>query len=139
MTVLRRTWLATLLLLLASTAVWWKVAGWEATWGHVLPTLLVAPPIWWVVVGRQPMPRLWRGIVGGGLAGFVTQSAQDIPDVLSALAHRGTGTGEGGLAAGAALFVLLVIAVVATFGGALLGLTALLIERSGARKPASSV
>ena len=133
MTVLRRTWLATSLFVLASTVVWWKLSGWSVASRQILPTLCLTPLLWWFIVGRRTRPHILRGVVAGGLAGFVTQSAQDIPEVLGLLAHRGTGTGEDQLVAGVSLFLFFVIGVVATLGGALLGLTTLLIERRGAR------
>jgi hypothetical protein len=71
-----------------------------------------------------------RGAVAGGLAGFVAQSAQDIPKVLSFFVHRGIGTGEDRIAAGLSVAVYFVIGIVATLGGALLGLTTILIQRS---------
>jgi hypothetical protein len=129
MTVLRRTWLPTTLFVVASVAAWWKVIGLEATLRHLFPTLLLTPLMWWFIVGRQARPHLVRGVLAGGLTGFVTQSAQDIPDFLSFFAHRGTGTGEDQLVAGVAMAVLLFFGIVATLGGALLGLTTILIQR----------
>jgi hypothetical protein len=129
MAVLRKTWLATSLFVLVSTAVWWRLIDWSVASKQLLPTLLLTPLMWWFIVGRQARPHLVRGVLAGGLTGFVTQSAQDIPEFLSLFAHRGTGTGEGQLVAGVSMAVFFFFGVVATLGGALLGLTTILIQR----------
>jgi hypothetical protein len=129
MTVFRRTWLPTTLFVIAAVAAWWKLIDLEAAWRHLFPTLLLSPLIWWFVAGRQARPHLARGVLAGGLTGFVTQSAQNIPEFLSLFAHRGTGTGEDQLVAGVSMAVFLLFGVVATLGGALLGLTTILIQR----------
>jgi hypothetical protein len=129
MTVLGRTWLATTLFVLTAMAVWWKLIDLEAAWRHLLPTLLLTPLIWWVVVGRQPKTRLWHGIIGGALTGFVTQSAQNVPDFLRLFVHRGTGDGEDQAIAIASVTVYLLIGLGATILGALVGLVAVVAER----------
>lgn len=129
MTVLRRTWLATALFVLVSSTAWWRLIDLAAVGRHLLPTLLVTPLIWWIVVGRYSEPRLWRGIVGGALAGFVSQSAQNIPDCWQLYTHRGMGTGEDHLVSGVSLAVFFLIGLVATLVGALVGLVAVVAQR----------
>ncbi len=131
MTVLRRTWLATALFVLVSTTTWWLLIDWSVARGQFLQTVLLTPLIWWIVVGRQPSPRLWRGIVGGALAGIVTQAAQHIPELwnIFSLSRRNPGNGEDQAMAIAAVAVYLLIGVWATILGALVGLVAVVIQR----------
>ncbi len=129
MTLLRRTWMATAMFVLASIVAWQRFIDWEAAWRHVLPTLFLTPLVWWVLVGWQPKPRLWRGIVGGALTGFVTQAAENIPLIWGLVSRRGTYKGDEGFGAMAALAVLLLICFWAIILGALVGLVAAAIQR----------
>ena len=129
MTVLRKTWIATVMFVLASTVAWQMFVDWESAWSHVLPTLLVSPLVWWFVVGRRPKPGLWRGILGGALTGFVTQAAENIPLIWGLVTARGSYKGDEGFGAMAALAVLLLICVWAIVLGALVGLLATVIQR----------
>lgn len=129
MVVLRRTWLATALFVLASSVVWWRLLDVDAAQRHLYPTLLLSPLIWWGVVARQLKPRLWRGSVGGALAGAVTQSVQNVPDLWRLIVHRGAGNGEDQAIAIASVAVYLLIGVCATLLGALLGTVALVVQR----------
>ena len=129
MVVLRRTWLSTTLFVLVSTAVWWKIAGWGTVWKQLPPTLLLSPLVWWFMVGRQSRPPFVRGVLAGGIVGFVTQSAQDIPKLMHLFARRGTGDGEDQLIAVASATVYLWIGLCATVIGALLGFLATVVQR----------
>jgi hypothetical protein len=129
MNVFRTTWLATAVFVIVSTVVWWRLIDWSIAWEQLIPTLLLTPLIWWFVVGRRAQPQLVRGVVGGGLAGFVTQSARNIPRIASLYAHRGTGNGEDQAIAVASVAIYLFVAVGATLIGALLGFAVVLIQR----------
>ena len=129
MTLPRRTWLATALFALVSTAVWANLSGWGTAWKQLLPTLLVTPVVWWFMAGRHARPHLMRGALAGGLAGFITQSAQDVPKILGLYAQRGSASGEDQAVAVASVTVYLLIGVCATLVGALLGLVAVVVQR----------
>jgi hypothetical protein len=129
MIVFRRTWLPTVLFLLVSTVVWWRLVGWSIAGRQLLPTLLFAPVVWWFVVGRRTRPHLFRGVVGGAITGFVTQSAQDIPKAWGLLSRRGTFVGDDQAVAMVSFGVYLSIGVCATALGALVGLVAVAVQR----------
>ena len=129
MTVFRRTWVATALFTLIAALVWQGIVGWGGAWRYFLPAVVLSPPIWWIVVGRERRPRLWRGMVGGALTGYVTQSARDVPAVWHLIVHRQTGTAENQLGSAASFVVYVFIGACAITGGALIGLVAQVIQR----------
>ena len=129
MRVVRRTWLMTGLSALVSTVIWWWIGGWSIARRELLHTLLFTPPVWWIMVARLAKPRLWRGVVGGALVGFVTQSAEDVPKVWNLYLQRGTGDGEAQATAVVSVMFYLIIGLWATTLGAVLGLIAVVIQR----------
>lgn len=136
MTVIRSTWLVTVLFAVASTAIWWSLVDSTFAIGQLVPTVLITPVAWWIVVGDRPRPHIARGLVGGALAGFVTQGTQQVLEIGSIHLHRHSASadGEGGAAAIAAIAVYLAIAVVATVAGSLLGLIAVVLRRLASGK-----
>src|SRR6185295_530637 len=89
MNVLRRTWLATTLLVIVSTTFWWQWLDWESAREYLLPTLFLSPVIWWATIGKRRPPPLRRGLVAGALTCLVTQMAPSAPYIWQWLAHRG--------------------------------------------------
>ncbi len=130
MTFFRRTCVAALLFGLVSTSVWWPLFDWTIARRQLLLTILLTPVVWWLVVGRVPRPRLWRGALGGALAGLVSQTADLVRDVFGVVSRRGTIHGVEGFAAMAVLATLLLTGFLATAGGALVGLIALGVQRA---------
>lgn len=133
MTVFSRTWLPTLLFVVVSTTIWWRLIDWSTAVNRLVPTLLLAPVVWWFVVGRRSRPHLGRGMLGGALTGAVSQSAQDIPKILNSYLHRSSANGEEQAVAIASVAVYLIIGVCATGIGGFLGLVAVLSQRIGKR------
>lgn len=129
MTVFRRTWLPTVIFAAVSSVVWSRIIDWSIAWELLLPTLLFTPLVWWFVVGVRTRPGLVRGLVGGALAGLITQSARNVPRIIGLYAQRGMGNGEDQAIAVASVAIYLFISAVATVIGALLGLTVVLIQR----------
>ena len=135
MRVISRTWLATLLFVVVSTAIWWRFIDWSTAVNRLVPTLLLTPAVWGFVVGRRSRPHLVRGMLGGALAGAVTQSAQGIPKIVTFYLHRGTANGEAQAVAMGSVVVYLFIGFCATAIGSLLGLVALLLQRNVKGEP----
>ena len=129
MKVLQKTWLATVLFVLASSLMWGSFVSWGAAWRHLLPTLLLAPFVWWFVVGRRSSPGVRRGMLGGALTGFVSQAAENIPDFWYFVTHLGRGDGEEQAIAYVSVAFFLMIGFCATFLGALIGLMAVVVQR----------
>ena len=129
MNVVRRTWLATTLFAVVSTAIYWKWLDWEAAREHLLPTLILAPVIWWTMVGRKNPPHPIRGLAAGALTGFLAQMVPDMPTLWGLLSQRGKGDGEDqAIAIASAVFFLLLGAGGLMVGG-LVGLLATAIDR----------
>ncbi len=129
MGVLRRTWLATTLLVAVSTAVWWMWIDWDTARLHLLPTLILSPVLWWLVVGQKRPPHLLRGLVAGALTGLLTQMVPHARYVWPLLIHRGMGDGEAQMMATASTVFYVLIASGALLMGAVIGLLATAIER----------
>ena len=129
MNVLRRTWLATVLLVFGTSMIWWRLLDWEEVRRHALWTILFAPPIWWLMVGRLRTPGLLRGALAGALTSVVTQLLPHLPMIWALLSHRGEGDGDAQIAAGASMVVYLAIGLCALLVGAVIGILALFIER----------
>src|SRR5262245_202300 len=126
--VLRRTWLATTLFVIASAGIWWKLLDWDTAWVHLLPTLILSPVIWWATIGRRRPPHLLRGIAAGAIVGFLTQLVPHVPYIWPLIANPGKSNGDEQLAAMVAVDAYLMIGAVALVVGGLVGLVATAID-----------
>lgn len=120
-----RTWLPTLLFVLAMGAIAARALGGVWTPIVVFFALILTPLLWWPLVGRVEAPGWSRGAAVGALTGV---SAHVVPLILALVwiqALRGVGhQGEAGLGAiGDAIAVVMVLggAAVAAVVGAILG------------------
>lgn len=129
MTLLRRTWFVTVLFAMVSTATWWNLIDASIALRQLVPTVLLTPLVWWAAAGHRARPHLVRGIVGGALAGFVTQGAQHVPRLWGLYLNRESVRGEDGIAVMAEAGVRLLIGASATGIGALLGLVTVVVQR----------
>ena len=129
MKVFRRTWLATTLFAVVSTAVWWRLIGWSVAWKQLPMIVLFAPPVWWFVVARRPRLGRARGVLAGALTGLLAQSVRDAQKIWDLYIHRGSGDGEAQAVAITAVVLYLLIALWATVMGAVLGLIAATAQR----------
>lgn len=129
MRVLRRTWLATTLFVVTSSAIWWKLLDLEAAREHFLPTLFLTPIVWWLAIGRNSRPGLPHGTVVGAVIGVLTQLIPDLPMIVQLFSHPGTGDGEDQAIAMASAAVYLMIGLCAGILGAAIGLLATAIQR----------
>jgi hypothetical protein len=132
-TFLRRTWLATTVFLVVSTAIWWLWLDGVEALRHGLPILLIAPALWWAAVARKQPPQIRRGLIAGALIGLVTQLLPHAPVVWQLLPHRRGGDGETQAAAIAAAVFSMVIGLGGLTIGAAAGLVAAAIQKRGDR------
>jgi len=129
MNLLRRTWLATTLFVIVSSAIWWPWLGWEIARDHLVAALLLTPLIWWAAIGRKTPPHLLRGAVAGALTGLVTQMAPHLRYFLPLVGFSRPGDGEAQMVALASVAIYLMIATGAVMMGAVVGLATAAIER----------
>ncbi len=129
MIIFRRTWLPTACFLVLSTAIWWGLGSWTVARKALLPTVILTPPIWWFVAGRQSRPHLGRGALGGAIAGLVTQSAQNVPDLWDLIARRGTFRGDEQATAMVSGGIFLLIGACGAAAGTFVGVVAAAIQR----------
>ena len=130
MKVLARTWLATTVFLVTSTAIWCVWLSWNSAKGSILPIIIIAPLVWWWLVARKLPAKPVRGLAAGALIGIATQVLPDVlPMIWGSVAHPGPRNGEEQTMAIAGAYFYMIVGIGAGLIGALLGLVTATIQR----------